>query len=340
MSKVLVAGDFAWDMYEPAICRGLRAEGAEVIELHAHRFFGPGSLLRRAQSKLVFGPGVALANAAFVAQCALHKPDLVLAWRAPWLWPQTIALARAAGAKKIALYCNDDPFGPDRDLRIWRAWREGIPAADVVLAYRTQNLAELTAAGARAVKLFRSSYDADVHRPLALTDADRARFGCDVVFVGHCEDDSRLALMDALLLSGLSVRIFGTDWERHARGHAWDKLVPILPLRGDDYVRALCAAKAAVVFLSARNRDTYTRRCFEIPACGTAMLAPRTEDLRTLFGEDEALFWSSADELVSQARRACSDDALRARVAEAGRKRVLADGHDARARARELLALI
>ena len=337
--RIVVAGDFSWEMYEPAICDALRAEGAQVFELHAQQLFGPTSLLRRAQSKLVLGPGPVLANAAFVAAAARHQPDLMLAWRAPWLSPRAIQLARLAGAKRIALYCNDDPFGPDRELRIWRAWRKSVPAADLVLAYREQNLAELKSAGARAVKLFRSSYAAR-DRPIELTAADRARFGCDVIFVGHCEPDGRLEAMDALLRSGLSVRIFGTHWERYASGRAWESMLPIVPLRGDDYVRAIAAAKAAVVFLSARNRDTYTRRCFEIPAIGTAMLAPRTPDLLTLFDEQEALFWSSPQELVAQARRAVEDAPLRAGIAAAGHARVLRDGHDARARARELLSLI
>ena len=338
--RVLVAGDFAWEMYEPALCAALREAGAEVIELPVRRYFGPGDLLRRAQSKLVSGPGPLLANAALVASCARHRPDLVLAWRTPWLQPRAIQLARKAGAGKVALYCNDDPFGPDRDLRIWRRWRRSVPFADLCLAYRSVNLAELTAAGARAVALWRSAFIPALHRPLEPTAAERARFGCEVIFVGHCEADGRLDLVDQLLRSGLTVKLFGTGWEVHARGRMWEKLLPIEPLRGHDYPRALSAAKAALVLLSGRNRDGYTRRCFEIPACGALMLAPGTPELRGLFRNgEEALFWSDAAELIAQARRAASDQPLRARVAAAGRARVWRDGHDIVSRARELLRL-
>jgi hypothetical protein len=341
--RVLVAGDFRWDLYEPALCRALRSAGAQVIELRARSLFGPGELLRRAQEKLQLGPGRAAAQAAFVALSALHRPDLAFAWRAPWLGPRAIAAARIAGARKVVLYNNDDPFGPDAGTRLWRAWRRGIPAADLVLAYRRSNLPELKAAGARACALWRSAYDPAVHRPLALTPEEQRRFGCDVVFAGHFEDDGRVALLERLYAAGLSVKIFGTGWEGQTRGRPWEAQGPILPVRGDDYAKALCGARAALVLLSGRNRDLYTRRCFEIPACGVAMLLPRNGETLSLFesapGAEEALFFDGPDELVAQARRAAADEPLRARVAAAGRARVLRDGHDLPSRAKELLAL-
>jgi spore maturation protein CgeB len=336
----LIAGDFAWPIYESAFSAALRAQRVEVIHLRVRRLFGPGNVLRRAQSKLVFGPGVILARAAFVAACARYKPDVALAWRAPWLSPHAIALARSVSTARIVLYCNDDPFGPDRELPIWRAWRRGVPSADLVLAYRRQNLADLRAVGARSTVLWRSAFDPAIHRPISLTDEDRRRFASDVVFIGHCEDDGRLDMIDHLLRSGLRIGLYGTGWERFARGRAWEQLLPIRRLFADDYAKAICAAKSALVLLSGRNRDQYTRRCFEIPACGTLMLAPRTDELLSLFREEEeAVFWSGPDELVAQARRICSDEALRVRVAAAGRARALRDGHDIHSRAREFLRL-
>lgn len=330
--KVLVAGDFAFQQYEPDFCEGLRSAGAQVIELPVQRYFGPGGLLQRAQQKLVWGPGVAAANAALLAACAREKPDLVLAWRAPWLEPLAMWLARAAGAGKIALYNNDDPFGPDRALRIWRAFRRGIPHADVCFAYRDVNLEEYRAAGARKVSLLRAAWNPRRFKPLPLP----VRW--DVVFVGHCEDDGRAQALELLVTaSPLRVKLFGTGWEKATRSGPLAKLGPVLPARGDEYVRALCSARIALAFLSKRNRDTVTRRCFEIPAAGTLMLAERTPELLELFSQEEAAFFGSSQELLEQAVKLCADEPRRARMAAAGHARLLRDGHDVTSRARALL---
>jgi spore maturation protein CgeB len=63
------------------------------------------------------------------------------------------------------------------------------------------------------------------------------------------------------------------------------------------------------------------------------MLSMYTED-------EEAAFFSSGDELVAQAGRYAADDNLRTKVAAAGHKRCLADGHDVESRARQFLAAV
>jgi spore maturation protein CgeB len=115
-------------------------------------------------------------------------------------------------------------------------------------------------------------------------------------------------------------------------------LLPISTAVGEAYTKAIAAAKVALVFLSKRNRDTYTRRCFEIPAIGTLMLTPRTPDLLSMYRDgEEAAFFSSAAEAVEQVRRFIDDDALRLKVAAAGRVRCVRDGHDVVSRARQFL---
>ena len=90
--RLMVVGDFRWQVYERSFCDGLRRIGAEVLEVPAWRFWGPGDLLRSAQTRFCMGPGPAAANTALLALCALHRPDVVLAWRTPWLWRTTIRM--------------------------------------------------------------------------------------------------------------------------------------------------------------------------------------------------------------------------------------------------------
>jgi len=197
-----------------------------------------------------------------------------------------------------------------------------------VYVYRRINLDEALAAGAPRVQVLRSYFLPEEHRPVPADDAGLTRVRSDVVFVGHFEDDGRADAMAALVRAGLQVRLFGTDWDPAREMTDLRALFPVRRITGDDYVRAIQAARVAIVFLSARNRDGYTRRCFEIPAIGTAMLAPRTAELAELYvdGEEVALY-GSTDELVARARELVRDDVLREHIARGGRERCRRDGY-------------
>jgi hypothetical protein len=97
----------------------------------------------------------------------------------------------------LVSYNNDDPFSQKAPKHLWRHYLDGIPLVDVALAYRTKNLAELRAAGARRAYLLRSYYLPYIHRPVELTESDRQRYQADVTFVGHYEPDGRIDYLAA-----------------------------------------------------------------------------------------------------------------------------------------------
>jgi len=71
----------------------------------------------------------------------------------------------------------------------------------------------------------------------------------------------------------------------------------------DKYRETINQAKIAVVFLSGKNQDVYTRRCFEIPACGTAMLLPDNQFLKNIFAEDiSAVYYNNTQSIIGSIR--------------------------------------
>jgi spore maturation protein CgeB len=140
---------------------------------------------------------------------------------------------------------------------------------------------------------------------------------------------------------GFKLKLFGP-------GYDWDPIikdspelqsqVPVRLMWGDDYNKALCGAKVALCFLSKLNRDTYTRRCFEIPATGTLMLSEYTDDLASLYKTgEEADFFKSRDELIEKLKLYIGNDELRRAVAANGYRRVMGDGHDVVSRMEQVL---
>jgi hypothetical protein len=153
-----------------------------------------------------------------------------------------------------------------------------------------------------------------------------------VVFIGHYENDGRLEYLEEIVKAGYRLRIFGPPYE-------WDELLlqsetlkhlaPVHLVWNADYSKAICGAKIALCFFSKLNRDTYTRRCFEIPATGTMLLSEYSDDMASLYSVGkEAEFFKSKQEMIDKVKLYLKDDNLRRRVAAAGQQRVINDGHD------------
>jgi spore maturation protein CgeB len=93
---------------------------------------------------------------------------------------------------------------------------------------------------------------------------------------------------------------------------------------GDDYARALTGARIGIGFLRRSWPDQHTTRTFEIPACGSLLLADRTDEHREFFEEGkEAEFFGTEEELVDKAEYYSRKDADRLRLAGAGYQRCI-----------------
>jgi hypothetical protein len=287
-------------------------------------------------------------NRELVTLVSRERPGILFIYRGTHISKETLQAVKAASPSTVLIgYNNDDPFGPGQPALLWRHFLKAIPYYDLVLAYRERNIEDFKRAGARRVELLRSWFVPEWHRPVNLSGADEERYRSDVVFVGHYEADGRLEKLEALAAAGLKVRIFGPG--RGFRGFDWDPvleksaqlkgLAPVRLVWGDDYAKALCGSKVALCFLSKLNRDTYTRRCFEIPSTRTLMLSEYSDDLAGLFCEGtEVEFFRSTGELVEKAKYYAAHAEPRAAMAEAGRRKVVAAGHDVRSRMQQVLA--
>lgn len=353
--KILVAADGQGaEIYADPLAGGFAALGHTVKQFAWRGFFygypykpmgrGWWERLRwvwyRAQNKLTFGPAVWALNRALLRQCREERPELLFVYRGTHVWSGTLARIRRLGIKVFG-YNNDDPFGEQYAPYVWRHFVRGLPHYDHVFAYRVKNLADYARVGVAAEKtsLLRSYYVATRNHPAPVDETLRA----DVTFVGHYEPDGRDTALLALLRAGVRLTLRGTLWEQsplHAELLAALGEVAIRPVYGAEYNAALSSAKMALVFLSKLNHDTYTRRCFEIPATGACMVSEYTDDLaQNLFKPDEeAVYFRNAEELVAKVQHLLANTDVCARIGAAGRARLLADGHEVTDRARQVLA--
>jgi spore maturation protein CgeB len=103
-------------------------------------------------------------------------------------------------------------------------------------------------------------------------------------------------------------------------------------------VAALNGAKIGLGLLTRLAPDESTTRTFEIPACGTMLLAERTSEHLQLFEEGkEAEFFSSGGEMNEKIRWYIDHDAERELVGAAGLRRASTSGYSYLERMRQAL---
>ncbi len=343
----MIVGAWGWPQYEAAFARGLGDCGVEVAALPVSSFFkGFGGRIQ--QTIPLPGPALLRLNRAVVAAVREQQQDLVLFWRPTHILPKTINQLASMGVL-TASYNNDDPFGskvhgnvPWHHHFLWHWYTKCLPLFSYNFFYRKINCEEAKALGARHAEILLPYFMPWQDRPVQLTTDEQLRYKTEVVFVGHHEPDGREDCIRALVTADIRVKLWGGHyWSRAVLGNLYDSLSPIVPVEGGEYGKALCGAKICLCFLSKLNRDTYTRRCFEIPACGKVMLAERTDDLMHLFKEDEeACFFSSPEELLCKTRWLIKNPDIRECIAQAGLRRVWADGHDVASRAKYFLSMV
>jgi spore maturation protein CgeB len=96
----------------------------------------------------------------------------------------------------------------------------------------------------------------------------------------------------------------------------------------DDYRNAIWRSRINLSFLTHSNQDEFVHKSFEIAGCGGFLLAERSPGHLQRFREDEeAVFFSTFDELAEKIRRYLPDEAARQRIATAGNLRAARDGY-------------
>jgi len=334
--KILIVGYFTAFWHERAWVRALTEQGHDV---HCFEFgdYFLHNVVGRIQNRFLFGPVVDRINDEFTGTVRRLKPQVVLCYRAlPLRWQAMAGLKRDSQVQSTVFVCynNDNAFGSVGNKLYWRLFKRAVPYYDLHLVYREADAVALGDSVSSYV--LRSHYLPWLHRPIDPEQATQKR--SDICFLGHFEPDRRVGELDTLMKEvPANYSIHGSGWAKNSRSRSWASL-DTTELQGEEYIAALNATKIALVFFSTWNSDTYTRRVFEIPACGTFMLSQRTDTMQSLYQEDkEAVYFNGADELVDKARYYLKNDAQRGRIAEAGRVRCIKSGYDIYSRMNEWL---
>ena len=313
--------------------------GHEVIGVNTTAPWKQASwVTRQWQRRLQQGSVVDHINDEVLAVAKEFPPEMVWAEKQEFLLEETIEAVRAGGAKLIH-------FTPDPYFSLsWKRTRlmdSAMAHFDVLVYCKSYERKSYEALGKPLVYMPLGFCD-QTHRPLPSTDG---QWSCDVGFLGGWEPH-REKFLATVARAGVSLKIWGGYWD-FLRDGRWTLRRQIIlrqlaggerfrihrnpalaatfqgnEVYGDDYARALTGARIGLGLLRKVCPDQHTTRTFEIPACGSFLLADRTDEHQEFFVEGkEAEFFSSVDELVEKVRFYTANEPRRRRIAVAGQER-------------------
>lgn len=266
------------------------------------------------------------------------RPEIIIVLKGLYLSDNDVRQLR----RNNAWICNinhDDFFSsnPNNWSRLQRA---AVPAYDWIFTTREVNLKEVQPLNAN-VSFLQFAYYPKIHRIVPIPHAERERWDVDAVFAGTFAVE-RARLLETLV-SQVPARyaVYGSQWEKLSPRSPLRKWVCHQELHFDDMAKALGGAKVSLGFLRKENRDDYTQRTFEIPACGGCFLAERTARHGQIYqeGEEAEFFAADApDELCEQFRRLLQGHERRESIRQRGHAALLRQRHTYRDRMEQLLA--
>ena len=335
--SVLIARSAFGVYYEPALNRAINELGVQSRIFETHAYFS--GLCGRIQQHFLRGPAIQRANRDLIEAVNRDRPDVTLFYQGHHFGRATLKQIRASTF--IAGIHNDNPFSERNVLFRYRLLKPALPFYNAYHPYRDNNVSEFQAAGIQWVKVLMSYYLPWLDYPRCLDSHEKKQWSCELVYAGHSEPDQRIECFSLAVREGVVTRIYGGPryWKRALPSDVLPNVGSLSHLAGEDYRKALCGAKIAACFFSKWNKDQFTRRVFEIPACGVFMLAERTAIMQMLYEEgSEAEFFSSPAEFMDKLRFYLRHEDARRRIAAAGYRRATTSGYDIYSRMRQWLA--
>ena len=277
--------------------------------------------------------------ASLIELAQIEQPDILIVLKGLQISADEVHALRRQGAWVVNI--NHDDFFSHNPNNWSHVQRQAIPAYDFVFVTREVNVAEVRPLNAN-VELMPFAFYPRIHRITPMTPAELAYFGADVAFVGTWERERCKQLEYLVERVPARYAIWGSQWERVSRRSALRPFLRGRDVMMEDMAKAIGGAHISLGFLRKENRDDYTQRTFEIPACGGLLLAERTARHLSIYREGvEAEFFDAdrPDELVGKVRALLADPARRAAMREAGHAAVLSQHQTYRDRLERLLEL-
>lgn len=258
--------------------------------------------------------------------------DLIWVDKAIYLTQKTTRILRLR-TDKLVHYTPDPAYTFHRSRLLFAS----LPYYDYVVTTKTYEIEDfIKTMGSKEKVLYATQgFDKNIHRPLVDWETKNG-----VAMIGHHEDE-RESPVKALLNSGIDVYLAGGKWETFAKENAGVNLHYLgVSVQGEDYVQALSACLFALGSVSKWIPEKHTTRTFEIPACGTALLTEKNDEIASFYEDNEVIYYETNDELVKKVKYYIKNKTELKELVDRGYKKVQTGGFDFESIMRNLLVKV
>jgi hypothetical protein len=338
-TRILIIGAFGPGDLAASYARGFEQLGLDVCRfdsdrayLGASRFAGNRYVRRAFRSRLW-----RRVNESTVAMAREVRPQVVLAFKAAYLNPDTIQLMRRELGVPFVNYYPDNPYcGVPLNPRKTSAQRRDLLTVlqqySRVWTWEPALTARLRTDGVPAAYL-PFGFDDDLDHPGAPAACRECAGDHRVVFVGQ-HSDKREDHVSAIRRH--AVALWGARWPRAGRRFNRQHAIHRAGAFGAATTALYAAADLSLNVVDDLNMPGHNMRTFEIPGSGGVMLATHTAEQAAVFPDGEAaLYYRTPAEIDGLIDRVRSEPDLAARLRRNGQ--AIAREHSYRRRAETML---
>lgn len=322
--RILLIGSYLYNMYAPAFYYGFNKLGHEVLKIDYEKFHLDekslfSRLRNRIQDRFLLGLQMYKYNNCIIETVKKENPDIVFLYRCYHVYNETLKSIK--GGTILMSYNNDDPFSGIPSRKYYRFHKGNTRFCDLNYVYRQKNINDYANLGITNTKILLPYYLSTSNKPISCEK------DIPMAFIGHFEDDGRDACIKKLIDAGIPIRIYGNDLWKKSRYYKDIKSCLFAPVIGDEYNRTINKTRILLVFFSKHNHDSYTRRCFEIPAAKSLMLSEYSDDMNRLYPENEcAVYFRNKEELLEKTKWLMENPSEIERISMNGHKRLMGIG--------------
>ena len=335
--KIFIVGQFEEGSLCSSYLRSFRQLGCEVSffdELQEYRnvsaFTGQRYLNKALETWFTM-----VMNKKLIEETRNYAADLWIIIKGQRILPETISKIKK---EKRAIFFNinpDDPFNKNRGASSENV-RKALKKFDCYFIWSKNILKKLKQARVQRTEYLPFAFDPTISYPLQISSEDRRLYGHDLVFLGNWEARREKWLR---YLKDLDLAIWGgVYWKQRCRDRGVIAKWQGREIEAKDISKVFNASKISLNILRKQNLGSINMRTFEVAASGAFVLAERSEEAKEFFKEDEeAVYFSTAEELKEKVRYYLAHEELRNRIAQNGYQRCIFSNYSYLGRAKFIL---